>query len=89
MAKIPPADATKAVSHPLRAAVLDAFNDGARSPRSVADELGESLKNVSYHVAVLRDLGAIELVDTRPRRGALEHFYRAKWRVRVEVEPIE
>jgi hypothetical protein len=32
---------------------------------------------VSYHIRLLHDLGAIELVATEPRRGALEHFYRA------------
>jgi hypothetical protein len=32
---------------------------------------------VSYHVKTLDDLGAIELVRTEPRRGAVEHYYRA------------
>jgi len=38
---------------------------------------GERLGNVSYHVRILRELGLVELVRTEPRRGALEHFYRA------------
>jgi hypothetical protein len=32
---------------------------------------------VSHHVRTLARIGAIELVSTRPRRGAVEHFYRA------------
>jgi hypothetical protein len=32
---------------------------------------------VSYHVRVLRDTECVELVRTEPRRGAIEHFYRA------------
>jgi hypothetical protein len=32
---------------------------------------------VSHHVRTLARIGAIELVRTRPRRGAVEHFYRA------------
>ena len=47
------------------------------SPRALAAALGEPLGNVSYHVRILRDLDCIELERTEPRRGALEHFYRA------------
>jgi hypothetical protein len=37
--------------------------------------VGASLSNVSYHVRQLAKAGLIELVATRPRRGALEHYY--------------
>ena len=47
------------------------------SPNQLARELGLPLGRVSYHIRLLSDLGAIELVRTEPRRGALEHFYRA------------
>jgi DNA-binding transcriptional ArsR family regulator len=50
---------------------------GEASPSELADALGEPLGNVSYHVRVLRELNCLELVRTEPRRGALEHFYRA------------
>ena len=43
----------------------------------LARELDLPLGRVSYHIRLLADLGAIELVRTEPRRGALEHFYRA------------
>jgi hypothetical protein len=42
----------------------------------VARALGEPLGRVSHHVRVLLRLGAIELVGTEPRRGAVEHYYR-------------
>ena len=32
---------------------------------------------MAYHVKILEETGAIELVRTAPVRGALEHFYRA------------
>ena len=35
------------------------------------------LRSVAYHVRVLKKLGCIELVETLPRRGAVEHVYRA------------
>ena len=47
------------------------------SPNELARELELPLGRVSYHIRLLNDLGAIELVRTEPRRGALEHFYRA------------
>ena len=50
---------------------------GEASPSAIADALEEPLGNVSYHMRVLRELDCLELVRTEPRRGALEHFYRA------------
>jgi hypothetical protein len=35
------------------------------------------LNLVAYHVRVLEKYDCIELVDTKQRRGATEHFYRA------------
>jgi DNA-binding transcriptional ArsR family regulator len=67
----------KALAHPLRVQLLAALNAGVASPNELAKKLNEPLTNVSYHVRMLHDLGCIELVDTEPRRGALEHYYRA------------
>jgi DNA-binding transcriptional ArsR family regulator len=67
----------KALSHPLRAHVLIILNERVASPNEIANELEEPLGNVSYHVKTLAEMGCIELVRTRPRRGAIEHFYRA------------
>jgi DNA-binding transcriptional ArsR family regulator len=67
----------KALSHPLRAQILTILNERVASPNAIANQLGESLPLVSYHVKTLADLGCIELVNTEPRRGAIEHFYRA------------
>lgn len=56
------------------------LNQGVASPNQMAQELKAPVGNVSYHVRVLADLGAIELVGTQPRRGATEHFYAATQR---------
>ena len=45
------------------------------SPNNLYVAAGASLSNVSYHVRQLEKAGLIELVATRPRRGALEHYY--------------
>jgi DNA-binding transcriptional ArsR family regulator len=67
----------KAISHPLRHRLLGLLDDRTASPNELARELGLPLGRVSYHIRLLADLGVIELVRTEPRRGALEHFYRA------------
>lgn len=43
----------------------------------MAEVLNERLGNVSYHCRVLLECGCIELSETRPTRGSVEHFYRA------------
>ncbi|HSK49460.1 MAG TPA: hypothetical protein VK889_03085 [Solirubrobacterales bacterium] len=67
----------KAFAHPLRVRILAALNERVASPILLSKELGESLNLVAYHVRVLERHGCIELVETKPRRGATEHFYRA------------
>ena len=67
----------KALSHPLRTSILQLLSEGVASPNEMAKALGEPLGNVSYHVRILLEHECIELVETKPRRGALEHFYRA------------
>ena len=67
----------KAMSHPLRFRLLAKLNERAASPSVLARELDEPIGNVSYHVRVLADLGAAELVETRRVRGAVEHLYKA------------
>lgn len=67
----------KALAHPLRVRILAALHRGISSPNQLSQELGEPLGNISYHVKTLLELDCIELVKTEPRRGAVEHFYRA------------
>jgi DNA-binding transcriptional ArsR family regulator len=71
----------RVLAHPLRQQLLIMLHKyGVSSPRELAERAGERLPNVSYHMRVLRDAGCIELVRTKPRRGAIEHFYRASAR---------
>jgi DNA-binding transcriptional ArsR family regulator len=67
----------KALAHPLRVRILTSLHKGISSPNQLAQELGEPLGNVSYHVKTLLEYDCVELVKTEPRRGAVEHFYRA------------
>lgn len=67
----------KALAHPLRVRILTSLHKGVSSPNQLSQELGEPLGNVSYHVKTLLEYDCVELVKTEPRRGAVEHFYRA------------
>jgi hypothetical protein len=57
--------------------ILIILNEKVASPNMLAQQLDESLNLVAYHVRVLEKYDCIELVDTKQRRGATEHFYRA------------
>jgi DNA-binding transcriptional ArsR family regulator len=68
----------KALAHPLRWRIVETMVErGEASPVQLARLLDEPLATVSHHTRVLRDLGCIELTRTEPRRGAVEHYYRA------------
>jgi DNA-binding transcriptional ArsR family regulator len=70
-------DLLMALRHPLRRQILRAMGaERAISPRQISRALGQPLSNVSYHVRVLADRGTIALVNTKPVRGSMQHFYR-------------
>src|SRR5918999_5780507 len=74
----PQTEFARVLAHPLRPRILELLAvRGEASPNEMAAELGVPLGTLSYHTRLLRDLGWIELVRTEPRRGAVEHFYRA------------
>jgi DNA-binding transcriptional ArsR family regulator len=67
----------KVVAHPVRVQALSILAERPASPKEIAAELDAPVGNVSYHVRELEQVGLIELVDEKKRRGAVEHFYRA------------
>lgn len=79
----------KALAHPLRVRILGLLDDRVASPNEIANEIGASLGVVSYHVRTLVQLGFLELVGKRQRRGATEHYYRAISRPVVTSEAWE
>jgi DNA-binding transcriptional ArsR family regulator len=79
----------KAAAHPLRMRILTILNQRVASPVELARELDEPLANVSYHVKMLETLDCVELVSTTPRRGALEHHYRALERPILTADDLE
>ncbi len=76
------------VAHPLRSQCLTLLADRTASPAEISIELGENLGNVSYHIRKLWKGGAVEIVEEKPVRGAMEHFYRAVVRPMFTDEQI-
>jgi DNA-binding transcriptional ArsR family regulator len=72
-------DLFNALGHPMRRRVLREMLDTSEevSPRELANKLSEQLSALSYHVRVLAECRAIELVRTEQIRGSTQHFYRA------------
>lgn len=70
----------KALGHVLRQHILLAAAQREVSPNELSQALGEGLSQVSYHVKVLREEcgGILRETRTAQRRGAVEHYYRAK-----------
>src|SRR6201985_3104945 len=65
------------VAHPTRARCFSILAERTASPVEIAQEIGKDVGHVGYHVRKLQELNLIELVDEKPVRGAVEHFYRA------------
>jgi DNA-binding transcriptional ArsR family regulator len=68
----------RALGHPLRVKILEVVQLRNASPSELTELLSAPLGNVAYHVRVLEKCGCIEQVATARRRGAVEHYFRAR-----------
>lgn len=82
-----------ALGHPLRLRLLYAIRGrGDSSPVELAGLIAPDTRPVTavaYHVRRLFGAGLIELVKTRPVRGALEHHYRITGRGRAWLAALD
>lgn len=76
-------------AHPTRVAAYVILVERTASPTEIAHHLKMDVGHVGYHVRKLVEIGQVELVDERPVRGAVEHFYKAITRPFCEVEEWE
>jgi DNA-binding transcriptional ArsR family regulator len=68
----------EALGHPVREHILAVLNERIASASEIAEELGTDVSSFYHHVEELEKLGCIERVLTMRRRGAKEHFFRAR-----------
>src|SRR5438309_2209324 len=65
----------KAISHPLRTAILGLLHERAASVTELAVALERPKSTVAHHVKVLADAGLVRVVRTRRVRAIEERFY--------------
>ncbi len=68
---------TGVLAHPIRCRALTILADREASPVEIGRELGIEASHVAYHVRVLHESELIYLTEETPRRGSIEHRYRA------------
>lgn len=88
-----------AVKHPLRVRILEVLNEGPRSPSQFVEEglvpkesfntYQQALSLASYHFRELEKEGCLEVTESIPRRGAVEHVYRGLATVFVDDAEFE
>jgi DNA-binding transcriptional ArsR family regulator len=91
-----PNDLFNALGHTVRRQILREMLGAQEeiSPRELSAKLPQHLSALSYHVRVLDECDAVELVRTEQIGGATQHFYRvivkADWvlaALRADEEP--
>lgn len=68
----------EALGHPVREHILAVLNERIASASEIGEELGADVSSFYHHVEELEKLGCIERVKSEQRRGAKEHFFKAK-----------
>lgn len=79
----------RALNHPIRRRILRALVDGTGSATTISQKTGIELSLVSYHLSqvLAKECDIVELVETVPKRGALEKFYRLKFHALSDADP--
>lgn len=65
----------EAIGHPTRAKILAVLSDHTASAKEVAEEIGEPVGRVRYHLRNLRASGLIRASEEQGRRGVVEYRY--------------
>src|SRR5262249_10505586 len=66
----------KAMSHPLRIAIVRLLRQKAMTNEELAHALGVASGKLYFHTKQLLDAGLIQLVETRQKRAITEKLYR-------------
>lgn len=65
----------RALAHPLRLRIIEAFAEAPRTTKQVAELLGQPPTRLYHHVAALERAGLLRLKETRKNRGTTEKWY--------------
>jgi DNA-binding transcriptional ArsR family regulator len=67
----------RALAHPLRIRLFEAFARGPKTTKQAAEMLGLPPTRLYHHAQALERAGLIKLKETRPNRGTVEKHYEA------------
>ena len=67
----------RAVADPLRQRILEMLIEASLTTKQVAQQLKEQPTRLYHHVDILEAAGLIKLVETKPKRGTVEKYYRS------------
>lgn len=68
----------KAISHPYRVEILEAFAQEPLSAKQLSEMLGEPHAKINYHIKILLGAGILDLVEERVKSGIIEKYYLPK-----------
>lgn len=68
----------KAISHPYRVEILEAFGEEPYSAKQLSEILGEPHAKINYHIKTLVTAGILELVEEKVKSGIIEKYYLPK-----------
>jgi DNA-binding transcriptional ArsR family regulator len=66
----------RALAHPVRLQILSLLTGTQLSATEIAQEIGISQANASYHLRQLLSVGQVEVVEERRIRGGVAKIYR-------------
>ena len=68
------------INHPIRLMILRALSKEPQYPSKLAEQLGLKEQNVYYHIRMLSDAGAIEVVDKKEIRGTVAKRFSPRFK---------
>ena len=75
--KIRDLEQVRLLSDPLKLRLLQAFAESAKTTKQAAAELGENVTKLYRHVDALHDVGLLEVVGEKQKRGTIERTFQA------------
>ena len=75
--KIRDLEQVRLLSDPLKLRLLQAFAESAKTTKQAAAELGEKVTKLYRHVDALHDVGLLEVVEEKQKRGTIERTFQA------------
>ena len=75
--KIKDLEQVRLLSDPLKLRLLQAFAESGKTTKQAAAELGENVTKLYRHVDALHDVGLLEVIEEKQKRGTIERTFQA------------